>query len=42
MARADFQKNDAAAGYRKYEEIVAKYYASKWYYYAKRGLENRK
>lgn len=41
-ARGDFQKNDAAAAYRKYEEIVAKYCASKWYFYAKRGLESRK
>jgi predicted esterase len=41
-ARADFQKNDSAAAYKKYEEIVAKYFASKWYFYAKRGLESRK
>lgn len=41
-ARADFQRDDAAAAYKKYEEIVAKHFASKWYYYAKRGLENRK
>ena len=41
-ARGDFQKSDKAAGYKKYEEIVAKYYASSWYFYAKRSLEKRK
>lgn len=41
-ARADFQRNDSAAAYKKYEEIVARYCASKWYFYAKRSLESRK
>jgi predicted esterase len=41
-ARADFQRKDSAAAYKKYEEIVAKYFASRWYFYAKRGLEARK
>ncbi|HEX7897895.1 MAG TPA: hypothetical protein VF950_09055 [Planctomycetota bacterium] len=41
-ARADFQRDNAAAAYKSYEEIVAKYYASKWYYYAKSGLSARK
>jgi predicted esterase len=41
-ARGDFQKGDKAAGYKKYEEIVAKYFGSKWYFYAKRGLDARK
>ncbi len=41
-ARADFQKNDDAAAYKKYEEIVAKYFGSKWYWYAKRSLAARK
>jgi len=41
-ARGDFQRNDSAAAYKKYEEIVGKYFASKWYFYAKRGLESRK
>jgi hypothetical protein len=40
-ARGDFQNNDREAAYKRYEEIVGKYYGSKWYYYAKRGLEAR-
>ncbi len=41
-ARGDFQKSDEDAGYKKYQEIVAKHYASSWYFYAKRSLESRK
>jgi len=41
-ARGDFEKNREADAYRSYEEIVKKYYGSKWYFYAKRGLEKKK
>jgi pimeloyl-ACP methyl ester carboxylesterase len=41
-ARGDFQGNRDAEAYRSYEEIVKKYYGSRWYFYAKRGLEKRK
>ena len=41
-ARANFQMKKDAEAYKSYEEIVKKYYGSKWYFYAKRGLEKRK
>ena len=40
-ARRDFQSKNKEAGYRKYEEIVAKHFASSWYRYAKSSLERR-
>lgn len=40
-ARRDFQAKRRDEGYKKYEEIVAKYYGSSWYRYAKRSLERR-
>jgi pimeloyl-ACP methyl ester carboxylesterase len=41
-ARGDFEKNRDDDAYKSYEEIVKKYYGSRWYFYAKRGLEKRK
>jgi predicted esterase len=41
-ARDDFNGGRKDAGYRKYEEIVAKHFGSRWYWYAKRSLNNRK
>jgi predicted esterase len=41
-ARGDFNSNKPDDGYRKCEELVAKYYASSYYRYAKVWLKNRK
>jgi len=40
-ARGLFQEDRNDEAYRKYEEIVSKYYASSWYRYAKKGLQDR-
>ena len=40
-ARADFNRQNAADGYKKCEEIVAKYYACSFYKLAKSWLEER-
>ncbi len=41
-ARQDFQSQRRDEGYKKYEEIVKKYFASSWYRYAKGALDRRK
>jgi predicted esterase len=41
-ARSDFQNGKDDEGYKKAEEIVAKYYASSYYRYAKSWLARRK
>jgi hypothetical protein len=41
-ARGDFNSNKSDDGYKKCEELVAKYYASSYYRYAKVWLKNRK
>ncbi|MGH9392503.1 MAG: alpha/beta hydrolase, partial [Vicinamibacteria bacterium] len=41
-ARGDFQNGKEDEGYKKAEEIVAKYYASSYYRYAKAWLAKRK
>jgi predicted esterase len=41
-ARGDFNSNKPDDGYKKCEELVAKYYASSYYRYAKVWLKNRK
>jgi len=41
-ARGDFNSNKPDEGYKKCEELVAKYYASSYYRYAKLWLKNRK
>ncbi len=41
-ARQEFQAKNTEEGYRKYEEIVKKYFGSSWYRYARRALDDRR
>jgi pimeloyl-ACP methyl ester carboxylesterase len=40
-ARKDFSEKNPDEGYKKYQQIVSKYFASSWYRYAKSALDSR-